>query len=234
MQQAASPWILAIDTATDVASVALFSGGRLVIHTELHIAQSHARLLMPVIEGLFGLAGIRPADLSAVAVGSGPGSYTGLRVGVSTAKGICMARGIPLLAFGSIEALAWGLLPLARRLGAWICPLLDARRMEVYCAPFDAEGRQQAPTAAVVVEAGVFDEWLNPRKVFFCGDGAAKCSDLLEQHPNAIVWPEQLSSVSALGPLLMQRFTTGEFADLAAFEPEYLKAYRATLPKPKL
>ncbi|RMG61590.1 MAG: tRNA (adenosine(37)-N6)-threonylcarbamoyltransferase complex dimerization subunit type 1 TsaB, partial [Bacteroidetes bacterium] len=128
----ASPLFLAIETATMTGSVALFEGSHLLGCIEIHQAKSHARLLTPMIQTLLADLGVRPADLTAIGVGRGPGSYTGLRVGVSTAKGLCMALDKPLLAFDSLAGLAGQVQELAERLPARIIPLIDARRMEVY------------------------------------------------------------------------------------------------------
>jgi len=177
---------------------------------------------------------VEPSALSGIAVSKGPGSYTGLRVGVSTAKGLCMALDKPLLSLSSLEALAWQLQPLAQRLGAWICPMIDARRMEVYCALYDANMGLQQPIQAKIVETGTFKELLQSQRVIFAGDGAAKCRELLEASPQAIVLPEQLSTARSMGPAVFQAFQRGQFEDLTTFEPFYLKDFVATKPRNRL
>ena len=230
----AGPFILAIETATDLGSVAVYEGPRLRAYLELRRARTHASRLAPMIQALLAEAEVSAAELSAIAVGQGPGSYTGLRVGVSTAKGLSYALDKPLLSFGSLEALAWQVLPLARQLDAWICPLIDARRMEVYCAFFDAAGQLQRPIRAEVIDEQSFATELAERRVLFVGDGVAKCAELLSRSPQAMVLPEVLASAKAVGPLLAQKFAQQAFEDLAAFEPFYLKDFVATKPKDKL
>jgi tRNA threonylcarbamoyladenosine biosynthesis protein TsaB len=226
--EARGPYILAIETATMIGSIALFAGSQLVGSVEIRRAKSHARLLMPMIEQLLDQLEIAPTQLEAIAVGKGPGSYTGLRVGVSTAKGLCMALDKPLLSFGSLEALAWQVKELATELEAWICPLIDARRMEVYAAFFDAGLDPQSAIKAVILENGVFEEVLAERRVIFLGDGVAKAKELLGASPHAIVLSESLSRASSVGKLLHQKYGQQAFEDLVTFEPFYLKDFVAT------
>lgn len=187
-----------------------------------------------MIESLLDRLEVSTAELSAIAVAKGPGSYTGLRVGVSTAKGLCMALDKPLLSMGSLDVLAWKVQALAQQLDAWIVPLLDARRMEVYCAFFDAQGKQLTDTQAMIIDQTSFQETLADRKVIFLGSGAKKCTELLQDHPNSIMLPEQLSSASSMGTMLSRKFQLQEFEDLVDFEPFYLKDFVATKPKNKL
>lgn len=228
------PYLLAIETATAYGSVALFAGDQLLAATELRRQQSHARLLMPMIEQLLDHLDLKPADLSGIGVSRGPGSYTGLRVGVSTAKGLCYALQKPLLSYSSLETLADRQAELAQRLQARIIPMLDARRMEVYCAAYDAQGKELSPIRAQVVEADTFRAELDPGRVIFCGDGAEKCRELLEVHPHALVLGQALPLAQDAGPRLFQRFQAEQFEDLTTFEPFYLKNFRATKPKDPL
>lgn len=225
--------ILAIETATQIGSVAVFEGEKLLGTIDIRKGKSHARLIMPMIEQLLGNLQIPPADLSAIAVSKGPGSYTGLRVGVSTAKGLCMALDKPLLALGSLETLAAKVVGLARELDAWICPMLDARRMEVYCAVFDAQLHSQMPIQAKIMEEDAFEELLEKQKVIFVGDGVAKCRMILERNAHAILLDEALSSAGDMGKELYRLFQEEAFEDLQQFEPFYLKSFVATKSKKK-
>jgi len=223
-----TPLLLAIDTATPIGTVALFEGAALLGCLEYRLDKAHARLLMPMIDTLLRGAQVDKHALAAIAVSQGPGSYTGLRIGVSTAKGLCMALEKPLLAVGSLEALAWKVQPLAARLGAWVCPMLDARRMEVYCQLFDAAMQPQSSVHALVIDEGSFAAEMDARKVIFIGDGAAKCKSLLEITPNAIVLDQFLSTAADMGPAALAKFAAAQFEDLPTFEPFYLKDFVAT------
>ena len=226
--------ILAIETATDVSSVALFEDGHLVALQENHANRTHARLVTVMIDRMLHDLELRPTDLSAVSVAKGPGSYTGLRVGVSVAKGLCMALDIPLLSVGSLEALAWSVTELAQALDADICAMIDARRMEVFVQEFDPQGNPMTQPAALVVEDGAFGEWLQRRKVIFVGDGAEKCRAILGNHRNAIILGKSLSSAANMGAWATQRLVESELEDLVTFEPFYLKEFVATLSKKKI
>lgn len=222
---------LAIESATDIGAVAIFEDGQLMGSIDIRKSRSHARLLTPMVQQLLADLEILPADLTAIAVSKGPGSYTGLRVGVSTAKGLCMALEKPLISFGSLEALAWRAREWAQALDAWVCPMIDARRMEVYAGFWDAQMQPQAEVKAQILEAGVFDTFLEERRIIFVGDGAAKSRELLGTHPNAIILDEQLSSAQFIGPLLTQKWAEQSFEDLVSFEPFYLKDFVATKSK---
>lgn len=225
--------ILAIETATAIGSIAVFEGEKLLAAMDMRRARSHARLLMPMIEQMLDYLEIKPAELSAIGVSKGPGSYTGLRVGVSTAKGLCMALDKPLLALGSLDTLALKAQKLASELDALICPMLDARRMEVYCEVFDSNLDSRMPIEAKIIENGAFEEILSEHKVIFLGDGAAKCRPILSQSSNAIILDNGLSSASDMGSALYAKFQKKDFEDLGSFEPFYLKSFVATKSKKK-
>ncbi len=228
------PFLLCIETATMVGSVALFSGSQLLGNLQYRRAKSHARLLTPMIKTLLEDLQLAPEKLDGIAVAKGPGSYTGLRVGVSTAKGLCMALDKPLIAMSSLEALAWQAHTLAKRIDAWICPMLDARRMEVYCTLFDAELQAQQIIEAKIIDETSFKELLTTRKVIFLGDGAAKCQELLEASPNAIVLADLLSNASSMGQAIAHKFEAQDFEALVNFEPFYLKDFVATKSRDRL
>ena len=225
------PYILAIETASPIGSVGIFSGDVLLAYSEIRRAKSHARLLMPMIKTLIEDISLNPKDLSAIAVAKGPGSYTGLRVGVSTAKGLCMALDKPLLSISSLESLAWQVRDLAHSLNAWICPMLDARRMEVYCCLYDAEMIQKTDIKAKIIKEDAFHDVLEQRKVIFVGDAVAKCMEVLGNSPSAILLPETLCSAKGMGKSIYQIYQKKDFEDLVTFEPFYLKDFVATKPR---
>ena len=188
-------------------------------------------MLTTLIQHLVHDSGHQLSELGAVAVAKGPGSYTGLRIGVSTAKGLCFALDKPLLAINTHEAMArplTGFYPASYAL----CPLLDARRMEVYCAVFDSGGREIRLTSAQIIDETAFEDLLAHQPVVFFGNGAAKCRAVLAHQPNA-VFPEQLIHPSArtVGQLAALAYGEGRFESVADFEPYYLKDFVGTKPK---
>lgn len=188
-------------------------------------------MLTTLISDVVRHTGHEFAQLDAIAVAKGPGSYTGLRIGVSTAKGLCFALDKPLLAINTLAAMAEQIRP-AFPASYGLCPMLDARRMEVYCAIYDTAGRELMPTTAKIIDEQSFSEWLAEATVAFFGDGAAKCRPLLGNHPNAI-FPELdiRPSARTVGQLATRAFAESRFEDLAAFEPFYLKDFMMTKPK---
>lgn len=227
------PLLLALETATGVSSVAVFESDRLLAQLDFHADRLHARLMTVLVQQALDNLQIPITEMAAIVVSQGPGSYTGLRVGVSTAKGLAMALDLPLISVGSLEALAHSVTDLARAKDAWICPMIDARRMEVYCALYDAEGKAQTAVEAKIMEEGAFAEELAERKILFVGDGAAKCAPLLETHPHATVLPKRLSSAAWMGKPAWKKFQDQDFEDLVRFEPFYLKNFVATISKKK-
>lgn len=228
------PFLLAIETATAFGSVALFSADRLIASTEIRKQQSHARLLLPIIEQLLDNLDIKPASLAAIGVSRGPGSYTGLRVGVSTAKGLCYSLQKPLISYSTLETLADAQSDLAQQLDASIIPMIDARRMEVYCAQYNGKGEELSPIEAKIIDEQSFQQELEKCPVIFCGDGAEKCRGVLSAHPNAHVLGQVLPTAVDAGSRLWAKYQRKEFEDLITFEPFYLKNFRATKPKDPL
>jgi len=229
----AESFILAIETSTQVGSVALFKENILLGHLEYHQNKAHARLLMPMIQTLLADLEIPRSQLKAIGVSKGPGSYTGLRVGVATAKGLAMSLNIPLLAMDALAALSWQVKDLARLLDAHICPMIDARRMEVYTTFFDKDLNQLRPIHAQIVEEYTFDTILKERKIFFVGDGVAKCRPLLNRYANALPLPGIIASAKGMGDTLYKNYNSQTWVDLERFEPFYLKDFVATKPKKK-
>jgi tRNA threonylcarbamoyladenosine biosynthesis protein TsaB len=224
-------YIIALETATEVSSVAVYAGDTLLGSLEYPGARRHAKLVTVMMETLLRDLEIDKRELAAVAVAKGPGSYTGLRVGVSTAKGLAMALDLPLISVNSLEGLAWQVRDLAAAELAWICPLMDARRMEVYCAMYDAEMIEQLETQAKIIEEGAFEEILKERRVIFVGNGAEKCKDLLSASANALILPQVFCTARSLGPAIWKKFQATDFEDLVTFEPFYLKEFIAVKAK---
>ncbi|GAB3937620.1 tRNA (adenosine(37)-N6)-threonylcarbamoyltransferase complex dimerization subunit type 1 TsaB [Mucilaginibacter myungsuensis] len=225
--------ILQIETATTSCSVALSHNGIVMSKKELDQRNVHAEVLTLFIQDVCAEAGIALADLDAVAVSSGPGSYTGLRIGVSTAKGLCFALDKPLIAVESLKAMADGM---AIRLGAeltdntLLCPMIDARRMEVFAAMFDTKGNKVMPTEAVIVDGDSFADLLADHQIIFFGDGAMKCRETVT-HPNASFVDGFANSAIDITTEATVKLAAKEFQDVAYFEPYYLKDFIAGVKK---
>lgn len=232
--------LLSLDTSTTVCSVALHRDNVLLACYELHTERTASARLTTLIQDVVAHTGHQMSDLDAVAVAKGPGSYTGLRIGVSTAKGLCFALNKPLLAVNTLQAMAAQIHSSLIRFGGPIphssfllCPMLDARRMEVYCALYDVAGEELQPTAAVILDEFSFADVLAERPVLFFGDGAAKARPLLGGHPNAHFLDVAITpSARTVGQLAARAFTEGCFEDVATFEPFYLKEFVGTRPRP--
>ena len=225
--------IIYIETSTALCSTALSVDGRIVSERR-DSERRHASLTAPFVKEMLDEQGLSVKDCDAVCVGMGPGSYTGLRVGVSTAKGLCFGAGIPMIAVGSLDTLVWqaigrGLLPDGCR---HIVPMIDARRMEVYTAVFSVDGSQITETEPKVVDAGSFSDILSEGPVLFIGDGASKCSPVLTS-PNAFFVQACPEASSMLVPA-EKKLAASLFEDTAYFEPFYLKEFVPTVPKRKV
>ncbi len=227
--------LLSLETSTTASSVALHRDGQLLVCLEMFVEKSHAAALTVLVAQALQLAQVAAPELAAVAVAAGPGSYTGLRIGLSTAKGLCFALERPLLTVNTLEVLAASQQAAARSAGAWLCPVLDARRHEVYTALYDADlGEQQPPQPLVLTPDTWPDVWqsvLAQRPLWWVGDGAAKCRQLLPPHPQAHFFPEVRPSARWVGDLGYQAFGRGAVADLAYAEPFYLKAFAGPPPR---
>lgn len=223
------PLILHIETATLTCSVALSENGELLNKIEKTERNIHAAVLTVFIKDLLEGAGKKMQDLDAVAVSMGPGSYTGLRIGVSTAKGLCYALDIPLIAVNTLHAMASGFIHkcFSVNMNTLFCPMIDARRMEVYAAIYDHEIKEKQGTSAVIVDEMSFKELLENHIVYFFGDGAAKCEEILGSYLNARIMDDYLNSAGDMVAIAHQKFQNQEFEDVAYFEPYYLKDYVA-------
>ena len=229
--------ILTLETSTDVCSAALSKDGQLLCYRENSEGFSHAALLAVFIDELLKEAEVTPKQLSAVCVGKGPGSYTGLRIGVSTAKGICYAAGLPLIAIDSLLLMCHGAIDAATAMvgesnSFLMCPMIDARRMEVYSALYDENYQLQDPIKAVIVDPSSFEPFLEKGPVVFFGNGAAKCMELIN-HPNAMFLEGNYASAKNLIAPALEAFKNKEFVDVAYFEPFYLKDFVITTSKKK-
>jgi tRNA threonylcarbamoyladenosine biosynthesis protein TsaB len=220
-------YILQLETATTVCSVALAKDGVIAACKQLDERNIHAEVITVFIEELIASAAIQFNDLDAIAVSCGPGSYTGLRIGISTAKGLCFGLGKPLIAIETLEAMAHGIIARDLYKDILLCPMIDARRMEVYTALFDTSGRRIKPTTAEIIDAGSFSETLQNNKVLFFGDGAEKCRSVLGGNPNAQFLPGFANSAIDLTQLAIRKFKNKDFEDVAYFEPYYLKDFIA-------
>lgn len=227
--------ILNIDTSTEVCSVSLGKDGISVALREDHAGKNHAMQLTLFIDELLQQKGISMHDIDAVAVSGGPGSYTGLRIGVSTAKGICYASGKPLIAIPSLEAMAHhvisnsGRYHLPDEASMLFCPMIDARRMEVYTAVYNAKGEQIQKISADIIDHQSFEEQLKTDKVAFFGNGSAKCRAAIG-HENALFVADVHTSAAYIAPLAEKAYSEKRFVDTAYYEPYYLKDFLATVP----
>lgn len=220
--------ILNLETATEVCSVALAQNGKLISVRETASGFTHSENITVFIDEVVNEAGVSLNNLDAVAVSKGPGSYTGLRIGVSTAKGLCFALNKPLIAVNTLLSLANNFLTTNQKLQTTnlLCPMLDARRMEVYCAVYDMHLNEVQPTAAVIIDEHSFENILKSDHVYFFGNGAMKCKSVL-QHPNAIFIDKVYSSAASMISLSEKLFSEETFEDAAYFEPFYLKDFVA-------
>lgn len=220
-------YILNIETATKNCSVSVSKDGKMVALQELNDGKySHAEKLHEFIKNVMEKANIEFKDLKAVAVSKGPGSYTGLRIGVSAAKGICFSLDIPLIATSTLQALA---ISITNNDGIKI-PLLDARRMEVYSAVFSNKNMEIREVEAEIIDKTSFNEYLIEGKVYFLGDGASKCKEVIT-HENAIFLEDKFPSANEMAKLSFKKYKINDFENVAYFEPFYLKDFLVTIPK---
>lgn len=227
--------ILCVETGTSVCSVAIGDENGLLGVREISDPKAHSTQLPILINEVLSLANLKAKQINAVAVSKGPGSYTGLRIGVSMAKGICYTTRVPLIGVGSLQAMALGLTLSNPDLpsNALLCPMIDARRMEVYTALFNREGAQVTQVNAVIIDRYSFTGYLEKQPVIFFGDGSAKCKDVINDR-NAIFIDSFQPSARFMLPLALKAYANEEFEDLAYFEPFYLKDFVATTPKNKI
>ena len=224
--------ILHIETATQVCSCALSSSGKLVFNRESHTAQSHATLLGVFTEEALIFARKNDITIDAIAVSSGPGSYTGLRIGVSEAKGLAYGLGAKLIAIPTLDIMAWTMSQKVDK-DTLLCPMIDARRMEVYTSVYDSSLNILQSTTAKIIDEKNFEALLSKHKVAFFGDGAFKCKELIN-HPNAIFIDDVYPLASNMVDMSLKAYKDEQFENVAYFEPFYLKDFVATKPKNKV
>ena len=230
--------ILNIETATNICSVNLAMDGEIIAFRESNEDKSHAKILTIFIQEIFSETKKELNDLDAIAVSKGPGSYTGLRIGVSTAKGLCYGGDIPLISVSTLKALAHSMCIGVNKTSTSIspnslfCPMIDARRMEVFSGIFDIENNTIAEISANIIDEDSFKEVLNNHPVYFFGNGSDKCKEVLN-HKNAIYIDDIITSSKNMTSLSEEAFQKQQFEDVAYFEPFYLKDFMATTPKKK-
>uniref|UniRef100_UPI00404777A5 tRNA (adenosine(37)-N6)-threonylcarbamoyltransferase complex dimerization subunit type 1 TsaB n=1 Tax=Algoriphagus sp. TaxID=1872435 RepID=UPI00404777A5 len=217
--------ILSIETSTSICSVAIHEQGELLALAEIDEPGAHAEKLLGLVDEVFEKAGLSFGDLDAVAVSQGPGSYTGLRIGVSTAKGIAYALEIPLIGINTLQAMAASQ-PISQ--GEFVVAVLDARRKEVYTQTFGDSLQELSSIEAVVLEEGIFDSILEKGRVYFVGDGVEKVKEEVKS-ANALFVADWGISLSAknMGVLASEKHARQEWEDLAYFIPNYLKEFKA-------
>lgn len=223
-------YILSIDTATEVCSVVLSCNGKNILCKEQNGTNMHSQILLPYIDEVLQQSGIAKTQLSAIAVSEGPGSYTGLRIGVSTAKGLCYALQIPLIAVPTLMSIANG----ARQeypQYVCFCPMIDARRMEVYCAMYDHNLQETVSADNVIVQENSFADILSKHVVVFCGNAVNKVQTVL-QHPQA-VFASVNCSAKYMTDIAFVYYNEQKFVDVAYFEPFYLKSFQSAVSKVK-
>ena len=223
--------IVHIETATDVCSVALSENGKVIAHKDDYEGPNHSIVLGPFVDEMVSFADSHAIPVDAVAVSCGPGSYTGLRIGVSIAKGLCYGRDLKLISVSTLKLLCVPLL-LAEQIpeDALLCPMIDARRMEVYSAIYTRRLEAVKDVSADIIEENSYVELLGKQPVVFFGNGADKCKEVIK-HPNAIFLDDVKPLAKNMLPLAEKAYLQGKFEDVAYFEPFYLKEFVATQPK---
>ena len=224
--------ILHIETSTSACSVAVSEDGQNVFNKEDLNGPSHAALLGVFIDEALSFADSHAMPIDAVAVSCGPGSYTGLRIGVSMAKGVCYGRNIPLIGLPTLKVQCVPVLLYHDELpeDALLCPMIDARRMEVYTAVYDLPLNTLVPPTPLILEADSYGKWLERGEVLFFGNGSDKAREVIK-HPNARFIDGVVPLATDMLPLADQAFRNGDFLDLAYSTPTYLKDFQATKPK---
>ncbi|RYG16309.1 MAG: tRNA (adenosine(37)-N6)-threonylcarbamoyltransferase complex dimerization subunit type 1 TsaB [Chitinophagaceae bacterium] len=224
--------IIQIETATKVCSAAISKNGKTIALKEEMASNIHASSLTLFIKEVMDSAGLQFTDVDAIAVSKGPGSYTGLRIGVSTAKGLCFALDKPLIAVDTLQMMAAGFMVREPGQSGLICPMIDARRMEVFTAIYDKDLNEVQQVTAKIVDEQSFADVLQVNQVNFIGDGAEKCKAVL-QHKNALFSETNFNSAANMSKLSFEAFQAAKFVDVAYFEPFYLKDFVLTTPKKK-
>ncbi len=227
--------ILNIETSTKSCSVAIGQKGQLIANKEIYIKNSHSSMLTTLIKDVLKKAQFEFHNLDTIAISKGPGSYTGLRIGVSTAKGLCYAIDKPLISINSLKAMAYGITTKYKsnnETSVFFCPMIDARRMEVYSAIYDINNNEIRKTKAEIITKNSFSNILNKHKILFFGNGADKCKSIL-LNKNALFIDNIYASAVNMITIAEDKFFKKNFEDIACFEPFYLKDFIAGKPKVK-
>ncbi len=225
--------LLNIETATNICSVALSEDEKLLSLKESSEEKSHASLLTVFIENIFQEEEISAKDLDAVVVSKGPGSYTGLRIGISAAKGLAYGANIKFIAIGTLQAMALAANELPTynfSNDTWFCPMIDARRMEVYSAFYDINNQEKRQVSADIIDENAYKDILDERPVVFFGNGSDKCKTFI-RHKNATFISDFTPSARDMIPIAVNKLKNSHVEDVAYFEPYYLKDFIATKPK---
>lgn len=232
--------ILHIESATQVCSVCISEDEDILVIRETHEPNSHSKLLTVYIEELLSELKIKVAELDAISVSLGPGSYTGLRIGASTAKGLAYGSDLPVIGLDTLQILANRMLQepnlqdnKLNNEGFSMRPMIDARRMEVYTARYNQKLEILDKVNAVIIDENSFQPELQEQKTLFFGNGAAKCAEILD-HPNALHVPDIEASSAYMPSLAMFKYIHQDFLNTAYFEPFYLKEFIATIPRNKV
>lgn len=221
--------LLSIETATTTCSVSVHQDNQLLVNQSVYINHSHSSRLAPIINSAIAQAGHQLKDLEGIGLSMGPGSYTGLRIGTSTAKGLCYALDIPLVAINTLEAMALQVIKFFPE-EYLFCPMIDARRMEVYSTIVNSDLDIVQETTPTIIDQQTFVEVLDGTPLVFFGNGADKCKGVIK-NSNAYFVDGIEPNASTVGELAYGKFVKKEFEDLAYFEPFYLKEFMATKPK---
>lgn len=231
--------ILSLESSTEVCSVALAKNGNLLDIEENQEGLNHSELLTSFIESILKRNNLKAKDIDAFAISKGPGSYTGLRIGTSVAKGLCYASDRQLIAISIFDAMVWYVTQNQQEFDlnldecSLLCPMIDARRMEVYYAIYNNKLECLEPISAKIMSENSFNELFEKNRIIFFGNGAEKCHEVIK-HQNALfVGPKKVSARFMIN-LAEQKFNSRDFEDVAYFEPYYLKDFVATIPKNKI
>ena len=232
--------ILNIETSTEVCSVSLAKNGELLFEKGDNKGMNHSALLTIFINEIFAENNLSIKNIDAVAVSKGPGSYTGLRIGVSVAKGLCYALEKPLIAVNTLDAMADytagninDFTDLGTDNNVLLCPMIDARRMEVYTALYNKNGESVKPVDAEIIDEQSFSEYFEKHKILFFGNGAEKCKKYLSHHNALFTGPSKISA-RFMQNIVEKKYNKKEFEDVAYFEPFYLKNFVAIISKNKI
>ncbi len=221
--------ILNIETATTVCSVSISNKEEIIIYKELNDGYTHAENLHVFINSIMTEVNINFNQLNAIAVSKGPGSYTGLRIGISAAKGLAYALNIPLIGIDTLQIMANAVI--RKNVDAVYCPMIDARRMEVYTAVYNSDLNLLNAVNALIVDENSINDFASYQNIYFFGDGMAKCKELLQQLPNASFIENIFPSSKFMASIAYKKFKENKFEDVAYFEPYYLKEFLLTTKK---